>query len=1633
MKIKIVNIFIILVMALSSVATVTAAAPSASGGPDSKYGLTDASSQVVGEIADDTKPARYIIYLPDDPLATYTGGTAGLDATAPRETGQKLSLESADVVAYQEYLKDQQTNYIAEVKAQLHRSPEVLFQYQYAANGVAMILTPSEAAILANEEDVRVFRAPVETPDTDTGPWLIGADAIWDGDTASGDEAKGEGIIVGIIDTGINFDHPSFSDTPADGYVFPTPAQYYGVCDPTNTEQYDANYLAACNDKLIGAFTFVRGDPDESETPEDSEGHGSHTASTVAGNMVDVTYQGVATTISGVAPHAQIISFDVCVPTPPDGACYGDATVEAVDAALETGVDVINYSISGGSNPYNDPVELAFLSATEAGIFVSTSAGNAGDTTGYSSVAHRSPWVSTVAASTHSRIFALEIDVAGPGAVPPELIGLGAVPSGAPLASTITASPIKYDPANLDGCDPFAASFFDGYIALIKRGSCNFVDKTAHAYAAGADYVIVYNSRTGPPLGMPVPETSSMLSLEDGEAVKDWIDANPTATVTIHTDVTKVINTAWEDIIAAFSSLGPNTTFDVLKPDITAPGVNILAAVADDTIAPSGDYELDLYQGTSMSSPHVAGSAALLMSLHPDWTPAEIKSAMMLTAEDGLRADRSALGEGVRTANPQDEGSGRVALEVTGLTGLVMDETIENYEAADPALGGDPSTLNMASLYSSKCVGTCSWTRTLTSVAGLPATYTVTAPTWITVAPTSFTINPGASQELTFTADVSAFDTDEWQYASIEFNTDNLHPGGSSTVVLSQDFTEETFPPTGWSAYDVDGVGTSWVRNSAVYYTSAGSAMHTYSSAEVQEGWLVTPLVSIPASGITTFNFHEAGQWTSYMAYHGIWVSTGSVVPTDGDYVELSTLAAPPELEWTTSPTMVDLSGYAGQDVYVAFVYAGYDADTWWVDDVDVLNTPIGAPISDVHIPAAVLPTTSNLPGSVVFETHRDAGGGPITDIIGAEITDLTVDLYGFVKGETTNLSLPEDPTNGDIYGDLTEVYYTLIPMDEGAARLVAEITASTAPDVDLFWGFDYNGDGQPSEDEEYGRSATGTAYEYLSEVWFPVSSYDVWVLVQNWDGSGAPEDDITLSIGVVPYEPMDPPTMTVNGPDTNPALTPFELEVLWHDIDTVPGDRLYGLFDVYDNASYDVELGYTQVDVIRSIDDVAKTVDLATAEPGDSLTYTIEITNFETDPVDYTLNDILPAGVTYVPGSVTGGAAYDGGTNAITWAGAVDSSVRGYVASTSATDALCSMPLATSGGYVDLKAYGLNPQASIFGEGTWLMTVPGNPINFYGQDVGNSIRFTDDGYAYMEALGTKPLVNADIPTADAPNHLLAFFWRDLEITYEVSAGPPPVIKGVSLANLTSGGIPVGHIIEMDDVNVKGNSAQTYDTEMFISKAYDDTAGEYEVVFAYDNIVGPLDIGTIGIEDGTGANGIKYAYNDAPLAAITNGLAICFDWTLVPAPPKVITFQVTVNSGFRGTITNDALHDNNSLGTLEEVAKAVTVVGNTPPVAVDDAYEMFEDGHLFVPAPGVLFNDSDANGDSLTAVLVDGPAHGMLSFNLDGSFNYSPDDDYFGTDTFTYKANDGIDDSNEVTVTITIIDMIDFFLPVIRK
>ena len=700
----------------------------------------------------------YIVQLTDPSISLYSGGISGLAPTSPQAIGvQRLDPSSAASQAYLAYLNGQQQKLVSAMQSTFGHSIEVVYNYQYTLNAVAVRITHDEALQAFNLSGVKtVYADKLNQLDTDMGPTLIGAPSIWNGDTIGDVATKGEGIVVGMIDSGINHAHPSFAATGPDGYPIVNPygdGVFHGDC---------TTIMDFCNNKLIGAYDLY---PGGSGGPEDTDGHGSHTSSTAAGDAIDATFT-VGTTeftraISGVAPHANLVAYKVCNPSCPDSA-----SVAAVNLAIGTDmVDVINYSISGVDNPWVDPVDQAFLDAFAAGIFVSASAGNAGP--GYGTVAHTGPWNSSVAASTHSRIIANTLDITAAGG---NLSDIAAVPGDAVVISSDLNGPILYagdvDPSNINACAAFPANSFDGMIGLAQRGACTFAQKITNLADAGATGVVIFNNVGGPPTTMgsvPATPDSVMVTLDDGQAIVDLISGDPTAEVTIYEATQVIIDTAWQDIIAGFSSRGPSN-FELLKPDYTAPGVNILAAYAA-----SGDdpYQFAFLQGTSMSSPHSAGSAALMMALRPDWSVAEIRSAMDSTADPTPVKDSN----GIDPADPFEMGSGRLALGNTGSAGLVLDETAGDYVAADPNTGGDPKTLNQPSMVNFNCVDSCSWTRSVTSVLPEEDTWVATTTSdpnlFITVTPDQFTLAPGETVELTISADTTSASAGDTLFGSV--------------------------------------------------------------------------------------------------------------------------------------------------------------------------------------------------------------------------------------------------------------------------------------------------------------------------------------------------------------------------------------------------------------------------------------------------------------------------------------------------------------------------------------------------------------------------------------------------------------------------------------------------------------------------------------------------------------------------------------------------------------------------------------------------------------------------------------------------------------------------------------------------
>jgi len=316
----------------------------------------------------------YLVQLTEPPLALYGGGISGLAPTMPAKLGAtRLNPSSPASVAYLGHLASRQNAVKTAIDLAVGRSVSVKFRYRAAYNGMAIQLTSSEAQRVAALPGVKRVQAD-ETRQllTDAGPAWIGAGGIYDGSATGGLPGnKGEGIVVGIIDTGINHDHPSFADIgPGDNYDHTNPrTRHYGVCTPVNP--------GLCNDKLIGMYDFT------GTTPFDDNAHGSHTASTVAGNVLTASLVAPTITytkpISGVAPHANIIAYKGCNGLPAVGGCLVSATVASIEQATLDTVDVINFSIGGASrNPWTDPNAIAFLGANAAGVFGSVSAGNDG-------------------------------------------------------------------------------------------------------------------------------------------------------------------------------------------------------------------------------------------------------------------------------------------------------------------------------------------------------------------------------------------------------------------------------------------------------------------------------------------------------------------------------------------------------------------------------------------------------------------------------------------------------------------------------------------------------------------------------------------------------------------------------------------------------------------------------------------------------------------------------------------------------------------------------------------------------------------------------------------------------------------------------------------------------------------------------------------------------------------------------------------------------------------------------------------------------------------------------------------------------------------------------------------------------
>lgn len=620
--------------------------------------LTVAVAAGVGVAIADTPESpsagRYIVQLAEPPVATYQGGTQGLSATATG--GDRIDSDTAAVAAYQTHLAGQRQQVLtaADITTTIH-------EYDLVYNGFVADLSGDQVTALAADDSVVSVHPDEEVAaDTSTTPTFLGLagdDGAWAERFGSPDSA-GEGVIVGIIDSGFWPENPSFAALPE-----PRPdqdvidAKWNGEC--VTGDETDAADNVTCNNKVIGARYYPTGVDmvaEEFQSPRDYHGHGSHVGGTSAGNHgVEAGSFGL---ISGMAPAARIAMYKACWRTTESGCHLLHSNgIQALEDAVDDGVDVINYSISGATDTAFDPMHEAFLNTVAAGVFVATSAGNSGP--GVSTVAHNVPWMTTVASGTHDR-------------------------------------------------------------------------DTARAPA------LADSSSAGPAIA------------GDG---------------------------------------------DLLKPDILAPGVGVRAAQSP--VGSSSGSNFGTWSGTSMASPHIAGIAALLLSVNPDWAPMAVKSAMMTTA---TTVDNT--GEPIQRggdADPFDYGSGLVRPGSAFDPGLVFESGPDDWWRYGCGIGEvtgavcddlgviDPSDLNYPSIAVGALDGEQTVERTVTNVTGQTVEFSaaVTAPAGveITVDQESLSLEPGASATYSVTISVTEAAADAYVFGALTWSSQAGHAVTSPIAV----------------------------------------------------------------------------------------------------------------------------------------------------------------------------------------------------------------------------------------------------------------------------------------------------------------------------------------------------------------------------------------------------------------------------------------------------------------------------------------------------------------------------------------------------------------------------------------------------------------------------------------------------------------------------------------------------------------------------------------------------------------------------------------------------------------------------------------------------------------------------------
>jgi subtilisin family serine protease len=746
-----------------------------------------------------TAPTRVIVKLAYDSLATYNGNLAGYAATSPSTTGKPLNVKSAASQHYLQHASAVQSTFTTALHSAVP-SAKVGDSYSTLYGGVALTVPANQIAAVLSLPDVTavqpdsLHKADAATTVNDGDDSFIGANAAY---SALGSSATaGKGVIVADVDTGVWPEHPSFANRPDLSSPPPTADSHARACNfGPNPLIANSTTPFACNDKLIEGQVFL--DTYNSVFPtgpnaelyatsaRDSDGHGTHTSSTATGDpLTTADLFGINRgPIQGIAPGAWLMSYKALGP---DGGFDSDL-VGAIEQAVLDGAQVINYSV-GPSTPtsaYTSADDLAFLDAYDAGVVVSTSAGNSGP--GATTVAHNGPWELAAGATTLQRAFVSTATLSAPDASNLTVSGASIMPGISTSTPVVNASAAPYSDSVCGHAAP--SGTFTGKIVVCVRGG---VDSTGAALGrVQKGYNVVQGGAAGMFLINPVTEDVETdnhflpavhFDFPAGQQIENYLAAHTGVTATFTTGAR---GTEQGDEMAAFSSRGPGSD-GFLKPDIAAPGVQILAGntptPTDVASGPTGQY-FQAIAGTSMAAPHITGSAALVLALHPTFTPSQVMSTLMTTATTNVVKE-----DGTTPATPFDDGAGRVNLNnvidpglTLNVTPTQMDETV-----GDPAHRID---LNIPSVYDGALPGVVTTTRTFTNVDSAPQVYKVTATSTlaggISVSPSTINVPPGHPTSINISLDGSNGTVGQTYFGQITLT----QAGGSHVLHLPVAFT----------------------------------------------------------------------------------------------------------------------------------------------------------------------------------------------------------------------------------------------------------------------------------------------------------------------------------------------------------------------------------------------------------------------------------------------------------------------------------------------------------------------------------------------------------------------------------------------------------------------------------------------------------------------------------------------------------------------------------------------------------------------------------------------------------------------------------------------------------------------------